>query len=127
MCKILKEMEAIAVTIQRDLPRMPEGYSFGEYGWGNGYVDLPKGHCLFGKEVGDLNVDVHGGITYTNLQADGKWRIGFDTAHSSDSLDKWPEKAVMKETLRLKKQVDKIHSKSKIGKLQMLAFNKETI
>ena len=56
----------------------------------NGYVGLPKGHAWFGKGYEDIEVDVHGGLTYaseymiTNPEKDGRWWIGFDTAHLGD-------------------------------------------
>ena len=34
------------------------------------------------------------------------WAFGFDTAHCTDSLEKWPKEAVMAETMRLKDQID---------------------
>jgi hypothetical protein len=78
-------------------------------GWGNGYVAIPPGHCLYELsydevywKMGDI-LSVHGGITYSNF-GDGVnapknwWVFGFDTCHYNDSLDKWPESAVIEET-----------------------------
>jgi hypothetical protein len=92
---------------------------FIEKGWGNGYVAVPPNHSL---HLGDLakisteviselltliqNLDVHGGLTY-NDNADGVhapknwWVFGFDTAHSGDTIEKWPKEAVEAETKRL--------------------------
>jgi|GEM_PF-3048151 len=54
------------------------------YGAVNGYVRVPEGHPWSGMAYSDINVEVHGGLTYEG--ADG-W-IGFDTLHSGDY---WPE------------------------------------
>lgn len=48
-----------------------------------GYVGLPEGHHLFGVKYGDINVNVHGGLTYSAQEGD-LWVIGFDCAHSGD-------------------------------------------
>jgi len=87
-------------------------------GWGNGYVVLPKGHKYHGKDYDDINVDVHGGLTFSDAANElndwpeiiaedkGGWVIGFDTAHLDDDLNKWPDaESVMKETENLKKQL----------------------
>lgn len=90
-------------------------------GWGNGYVALPKGHWLYGKDYNEIhtllpNLRVHGGLTFSQFASDlswpeipknckDHWIIGFDTAHWSDSLSSWPKKEVMIETLNLLKQI----------------------
>ena len=80
-------------------------------GWGNGYVRICEGHPYYGKEYDEIPVDVHGGLTYSAFTVDngkfftkGFW-IGFDTAHHSDTLLKWPEDAVYHEALYLFKQI----------------------
>lgn len=94
-------------------------------GWGNGYVIVPKEHPAYGCHYDDeilLNIDVHGGITWssdclpnsdlavfiTEKPAPNKyWVLGFDTAHGGDgphlSFD-W----VWGETLRFKKQMEQM-------------------
>ena len=52
-----------------------------------GYVEIPKNHPLFkiyyiDKDFPDF--DVHGGITYSGLNKQNRWLIGFDCAHSGD-------------------------------------------
>jgi hypothetical protein len=49
----------------------------------NGYVHLPKGHPWRGSRYGEIDVTIHGALTYDN--EDG-W-IGFDTMHEGDY---WP-------------------------------------
>jgi len=100
---------------------------FMEFGWGNGYVIIPKDHILHGKDYDHINVDIHGGLTFSDLitkdfmkrwnedeqdensklknEDEGCWIIGFDTAHPGDSLINWPKEEVKKETENLLNQV----------------------
>ena len=97
--------------------------SFMDFGWGNGYVVIPKGNILHGKgydEIHDLIplLDANGGLTFADSVDilkewkevpsgyDDGWVIGFDTAHSWDTLERWSEDAVMLETEKLKKQLE---------------------
>ena len=88
-----------------------------KHGWGNGYVVIFKGHPMYGKHYGEVPVDVHGGLTFsesvnsvignfpelTEEMKDG-WVFGFDTAHYNDSMERWPKEAVERETENLKSQ-----------------------
>lgn len=47
----------------------------------NGYVKVPKDHPDYGKSYEDVDVDVHGGLTYSDEK--GSF-FGFDTQHSGD-------------------------------------------
>lgn len=89
-----------------------------DFGWGNGYVLIPEGHPLHGKHYDDIDVDVHGGLTFSELVDDemiekweidaedkGKWCVGFDTAHYQDNLSRWPKEAVQAEADNLMKQL----------------------
>jgi hypothetical protein len=85
------------------------------HGWGNGYVAVPPSHPLWGIDYGnvDQHLDVHGGLTYSELKIPymtGKgfpdipsnyWVFGFDTSHWDDTLKTWPKKAVEAEAKRL--------------------------
>jgi hypothetical protein len=98
--------------------------SFGwSYGWGMGYVLLPEKHPFYGKNYDDINIDIHGGLTfgqkfdskiflqwlgnreilgdvtienYKNF--DGYWIIGFDTNHAGDDLNNCSRNFVIAET-----------------------------
>lgn len=52
------------------------------------YIEIPKESKLFGKDYGDINISVHGGLTYSSnhLQDIKKdtWFIGWDYAHLGD-------------------------------------------
>ena len=47
-----------------------------------GYVTVPTGHPCEGKDYNDINVSVHGGLTYGNGAM-----FGFDCAHLYDKRD----------------------------------------
>ena len=89
------------------------------HGWGNGYVIIPPGHKLHGKHYDNIKVDVHGGLTFSELidvelaelweldkEDIGGWLVGFDTAHYRDDMEHWPMDAVQAETDSLKSQLE---------------------
>lgn len=87
-----------------------------ETGWGNGYVIIPEGHPMHGKNYDDIDVDVHGGLTFGESAKSCNWEeisdedkagwvVGFDTAHYMDNLTTCPESFVLEETERLKQQL----------------------
>lgn len=74
-------------------------------GWGNGYVHLPPGHKWYGWDYNTIPVDIHGGLTFGQWDKEHiNWVIGFDTAHSGDTLENWPKERVIEETNDLLKQ-----------------------
>lgn len=86
-----------------------------DFGWGNGYVLIPEKHKLHGVHHDSIDVDVHGGLTFSclvdekmiedfNLSKEdlGKWCVGFDTCHYADNINNWSKENVEKETERLK-------------------------
>ena len=97
-------------------------------GFANGYVVIPEGHPLWGldynsEEIEGLNV--HGGITFSQKADEkmvnhilwgkdldeedlGSWVIGFDTRHTGDTLERWPQVKVEKEVVKLMKQVENL-------------------
>lgn len=92
--------------------------SLGDFGWGNGYVLIPKNNPLHGKFYDDIDVDVHGGLTFSELvdaemvemwkldkEDEGKWCVGFDTMHYADNLSKWTKEKVQEEAEKLKEQL----------------------
>lgn len=80
--------------------------SLTDFGWGNGYVGVPKGHPWYDVDYCDIDCEVHGGLTYGQFQDKVKnvfW-VGFDTAHLGDSLAQWPKHRVEAETQKLLEQ-----------------------
>lgn len=53
----------------------------------NGYIRIPKAHKYYGKGYDDIPIECHGGLTFAgDLESDGDWYIGFDTAHYQDYM-----------------------------------------
>jgi hypothetical protein len=98
------------------------GFSF-EFGWGNGYVLLPKFHPFYGVDYDDIDVNIHGGLTFGQKfdggyflewvegveidgditldnfnDFDGYWIIGFDTSHYGDNSYICSKSYVLNET-----------------------------
>lgn len=67
-----------------------------------GYVRVPPGHPLHGKNYDDFDIEVHGGLTFAEEEPcaheDGiGWWFGFDCAHAGDAFydpDNLPEHLV---------------------------------
>lgn len=96
-----------------------------EVGYANGYVAVPKDHPYYGKSYSEIDVDVHGGLTFSsegskvvelwsNIELiegnlgnlEDYWIFGFDTCHHGDNLETWTREAVISETLNLKRQLE---------------------
>ena len=103
----------------RETTWIPRGFI--DCGWGSGYVVIPKGHALHGKDYTEIHhliptLDVNGGLTFSESADNltwpelpghhkGAWVVGFDTAHGWNTLEMWPKEAVIQETERLKTQL----------------------
>jgi len=79
-----------------------------------GYVGIPKGHVAYDKRYDELPIEVHGGLTYGEVEEDGlKW-FGFDCAHledataSSPSGHFWTLEEVVEETEKMAKQFSEL-------------------
>lgn len=80
-----------------------------------GYVGVKPGHPFFEKHYDDVNVDAHGGLTYsdhcsgsvchTTNEEDDIWWLGFDCAHSGDEI---PGMLIMNATIP---ELQAIHDK----------------
>ena len=51
-----------------------------------GYVGVPEDHPWHGKGYDDVDLDVHGGLTYADAR-DDLWWFGYDCAHLGDAAD----------------------------------------
>jgi hypothetical protein len=49
-----------------------------------GYVGVGSDHPNFGEGEDKLNLEVHGGLTYSSTEDDGIHWFGFDCAHAGD-------------------------------------------
>lgn len=92
----------LSIAIQHPELILGEGHHLG-YEWNIvvgplahrcGYVRVPKGHPWHGKDYNDIEVSVHGGLTFAEKDMpcgkggadDGYW-VGFDCAHFRDAPD----------------------------------------
>lgn len=100
-----------------------------ETGWGNGYVLIPNKHPFYNLYHDDIDISIHGGLTYSKLfnpekylkcfneyDYDGDvtldninmfndyWIIGFDTAHYGDNEINCTKEFVMRESKNLLNQ-----------------------
>lgn len=93
------------------------------------YIKIPKGHTYYGKEMEDIDIYVHGGITYAkdnlwigeNQKIEGYF-IGWDYAHYGDyggyeemlpkelrtNGKKWTTEEIFKEVKEVCYQLNKI-------------------
>lgn len=57
-----------------------------------GYVTIPANHPWFEKHYDEIECDVYGGLTYSGLEEDSTYQIGFDCSHSMDvtpGIERW--------------------------------------
>ena len=101
----------------------------------NGYVAVPKGHPIHGLSYNDFDINVHGGVTFSdfgedkpNKEGEILWPnpelywIGFDTAHYGDWVGynpdmggrKWSVEDVAQETEQMAKQLRQIMNGEKL-------------
>lgn len=88
-----------------------------------GYVQVPKGHLAYGVDYDKIDVNVHGGLTYSEYSKDkkGYW-LGFDCAHLGDKtlgLDFdghfWTLEETIEETKKLAEQLHTLKKSSLLG------------
>lgn len=93
-----------------------KGFVLQNSGLWNGYVAIPKGHPAYGKDYDEIDVEIHGGLTFGNYSSkldnpslpkfdEEHWVVGFDTAHAGDTREYWTKERVLKETEFLKTQL----------------------
>ena len=62
-----------------------------DMGYRYGYVGVPKGHPYYGKDYGDIELDVHGGLVSSGDNPDSNledtWWLGFGCTHYGDLPD----------------------------------------
>ena len=54
------------------------------------YIEIPKGHKFYKKHYDRIDLNVHGGLTYSDSELMGiksnSWFIGWDYAHAGDYM-----------------------------------------
>lgn len=93
------------------------------------YIEIPKNHKYYLKYYDDIDIDVHGGLTYSedylnleNEKINNSWFIGWDYAHFDDFIGyelnypiefrtngkKWTTKEIQEEVYDVCKQLKKV-------------------
>ncbi|MEE8113038.1 MAG: hypothetical protein V3T23_01665 [Nitrososphaerales archaeon] len=100
----------------------------------NGYVEIGEDHPFFLVHYGDCpagcdeswcghspenKIEVHGGITFSQLSQNGGWIFGFDTAHYGDATvyssgRVWDQAEVEAETENMARQLAEIGEDSNL-------------
>lgn len=95
------------------------------FGWGNGYVTIPKIHPCYEMHFQiihqNYDIDVFGGLTFSDYgehlylpedvnkdKISKMWVVGFDTAHYQGGGLFPTKQEVMQETIKLRDQLIKI-------------------
>lgn len=91
-------MKEMIYQAERKIEVLDTGTCFGFFYWilnlgthPTAYIKIPKNHKYYVKEYGEIDIDVHGGLTYARdylyinetQKIDG-WFIGWDYAHYLD-------------------------------------------
>ena len=92
------------------------------------YVEIPKNHKYYLKNYNEIDICVHGGLTYSrnylrlgNIEISNKWFIGWDYAHFNDFIGyemnypsefitnrkKWTTEEIQKDVYNVCKQLHK--------------------
>ena len=96
------DVDTLPITILENTWLQRHNGHVSDHGWGCGYVDLPEGHKSYDVHYDELSdIDVSGGLTYSKMTDDGKWRVGFDTCHTWNTLAVHNEEYVKRETIKL--------------------------
>lgn len=105
----------LRLSLQKDAHMFPSGIL--NLGWGNGYVVIPHHSWLAGVPYDELDVSVHGGLTFSSYVKHCKWPeipdschpdswiVGFDTGHYMDDMATCPKEYVEAETRSLMLQL----------------------
>lgn len=80
------------------------------------YVELPQKHKYFGKSYSDMDINVHGGLTYScnslriskSTTMENSWFIGWDYAHAGDYYESPIEMLDINDTKAHKYTVEEI-------------------
>lgn len=106
---------------------------FHQLGHRCGYLEIPRGHKLFEKDYYEIDLEVHGGLTYADHYSapEGEvdeWWIGFDCAHSDDAKDYKTAFELFKDypealaSLHYMEQTDRRFGMNEYGEIRTLEF-----
>ena len=107
----------LRLKLEEDKKKFKIPFDTLDLGWGNGYVIIPHWHWLAGTPYDDIDVEVHGGLTFSGYVGNCKWPdipdnchpddyiVGFDTAHYMDNIHNCSQSYVVHETIKLRNQL----------------------
>lgn len=94
------------------------------------YIEIPRNHKCYIKSYNDIDIEVHGGLTYSKeylyiseeQKLDNSWFIGWDYAHCGDYLGyekifpsylqtedkKWTTEEIQQEVFKVCKQLEEL-------------------
>lgn len=79
-----------------------------------GYIIVEANHPWHTKDYHDIDAEVHGGLTFAQLDEDGSYWVGFDCAHSGDIAPSC-EKSMAKSREGLKLKHPNLFSERAVG------------
>ena len=82
-----------------------------ERGQFNGYVGVSESHPYFGKGYDDVDIEIHGGLTYAReeyIDETRYWVFGWDTSHYGDTPEIWTRKSCLEENDKLVTQLHNV-------------------
>ena len=100
-----------------------------------GYIAIPKDNELYGKDYDEIDIDVHGGLTYSEYSnseypvksEEDVWWIGFDCAHSGDGKDMELIKSFGENNTEIKTILDIEARYSNYGEVRTVDYVKEQL
>lgn len=99
------EAKQMYLPTSDSLDEVLEGHDYTTFGWGNGYVTIPKWHRWFGKPAEwveqKIGATVGAEISISTPKGDTEWIFGFDTCKTGMS-DVWTKEQVVAATERLR-------------------------
>lgn len=109
------------------------------------YVDIPKEHKYYKKQYDKIDINVHGGVTYSNNtltignnDVKNGWFIGWDYAHYGDyygyyncsktnsfkELHKWTTEEIYEDVKKVCEQLKRVENKSMFKKIFEFIFRR---
>ncbi len=109
------------------------------------YVDIPKEHKYYKKQYDKIDINVHGGVTYSNNtltignnDVKNGWFIGWDYAHYGDyygyykslktnsfkESHKWTTEEIYEDVKKVCEQLKRVENKSMFKKIFEFIFRR---
>ena len=99
-----------------------------------GYITLTKDNSLYGVVYDDINISVHGGITYNAYDQNENWVIGFDCGHygdltpyfllKDDTFGKFIQDGIYRDMEYVKTQCESMAEQASVFSKSIIRYNK---